>query len=430
MRTTTTLTLMLLMGIGIHFAFSLEQIGSIEGVCYDIQLDDDILWCIGESTFSAIDVSTPEYPFLINDIFITIDDCHFDTHNLEVTTGIAYVNYLGYLRIIDISDMDSFNILCESDINHITDLALNYSSHDYLYLISNYFLFALDVSNPSLPTIIDGPYPPGYATDCISMYNDYLLASSGLGYSVPSFVVIDVTEPYHFCLLSETGEYFINSLYAWQDTAVSAGSDGLVFFDISDLEYPIEFRNINSEIARQGFPRGLYYHNGFLYVVKSSMSGIYKGLSIFCICSSPDCDYPIYLDSTRSAYSVTGNDSFLFIGWEDSLRVYVIDTTSGIKDSHVLDEFEISIFPNPFNSSIRLQVSDFREQEIEIFDLLGKRIANFGLRNADNTDNRLPITANREYIWQPDESIASGVYLIKAITKNGNCTSKRIVYIR
>ena len=36
----------------------------------------------------------------------------------------------------------------------------------------------------------------------------------------------------------------------------------------------------------------------------------------------------------------------------------------------------------------------------------------------------------RVYIWQPDESIASGLYLVKATTKNGLTTTRRVVYLK
>jgi len=70
------------------------------------------------------------------------------------------------------------------------------------------------------------------------------------------------------------------------------------------------------------------------------------------------------------------------------------------------EELMIHASPNPFNSSIRCQVSGIGEHgiEIEIFDLRGNRIADF--------------TDNREFIWIPDESIGSGVFFVKASTNN------------
>ncbi len=89
------------------------------------------------------------------------------------------------------------------------------------------------------------------------------------------------------------------------------------------------------------------------------------------------------------------------------------------------DDFVMLTFPNPFNSSCIIQVSGIRGQVsgIEVFDLQGKRIADF-------TDNRLPITDNRCVIWQPDETISSGIYLVRARTEDGDCITKRIVYLR
>ena len=36
----------------------------------------------------------------------------------------------------------------------------------------------------------------------------------------------------------------------------------------------------------------------------------------------------------------------------------------------------------------------------------------------------------RVYIWHPDQSIASGIYLVKARTEDGRTITKRVVYLR
>jgi len=36
----------------------------------------------------------------------------------------------------------------------------------------------------------------------------------------------------------------------------------------------------------------------------------------------------------------------------------------------------------------------------------------------------------RAFIWQPDETITSGVYLIKIQTENGRTATRKIVYLK
>jgi len=103
------------------------------------------------------------------------------------------------------------------------------------------------------------------------------------------------------------------------------------------------------------------------------------------------------------------------IGWA------AINNNSSIQP----EALNISVYPNPFNSTIRCQVSGNRCQVsgIEIFDLRGKLVRLFG---APITDNRLPIT---EFIWQPAQSIGSGVYIIR-VSIDDETLTRRIVYLK
>jgi len=96
-------------------------------------------------------------------------------------------------------------------------------------------------------------------------------------------------------------------------------------------------------------------------------------------------------------------------------------------------KFALAVSPNPFNSSVRFQVSGngCQVSRIEIFDLKGNVVWVVGdERLAVSDDNRQPPTSNREFIWTPDESITSGIYLVKARTKDRQTTSTRVVYLR
>jgi len=87
------------------------------------------------------------------------------------------------------------------------------------------------------------------------------------------------------------------------------------------------------------------------------------------------------------------------------------------------EEISLNVYPNPFNSScqITVDVGAFRETplQIEIFDLRGNLVGALNLTPLQNN------TA----IWQPDEEIGSGIYLVRA--KVGEKTTmKKIVFLR
>lgn len=91
----------------------------------------------------------------------------------------------------------------------------------------------------------------------------------------------------------------------------------------------------------------------------------------------------------------------------------------------------IKLYPNPFNSSCRIQVSGIgnQESEIEIYDLRGNVVWANGVRPTD--EGRIVYApTSHTFIWQPDETISSGIYLVKTMTEDGQKITKRIVYLR
>ncbi|RKZ29718.1 hypothetical protein DRQ33_08555 [bacterium] len=113
-------------------------------------------------------------------------------------------------------------------------------------------------------------------------------------------------------------------------------------------------------------------------------------------------------------------------------------------------EFSISAYPNPFNSSVIITVSGGRGlasqtlTNIAIYDIMGNLIAT--PCSADRSASLVPLdkgdgnrasakvsggsaSAQGVYIWTPDQSIPSGIYLMKAIIGNKTIT-KRVVLVR
>jgi len=95
--------------------------------------------------------------------------------------------------------------------------------------------------------------------------------------------------------------------------------------------------------------------------------------------------------------------------------------------------FDIQIYPNPFNSSVTLIVDSQSESPealstLEIFDINGRIVAEIP---ANGSESAKPLSTNASGAcrWQPDESLSSGVYLVRA--KIGDkSVSKRIVFLK
>jgi len=113
-------------------------------------------------------------------------------------------------------------------------------------------------------------------------------------------------------------------------------------------------------------------------------------------------------------------------------EIYFADTiSSSIKENQLPAQLGLSITPNPFNSSVRVQVScpGLQIYGIEIFDLKGT----LRLRSVPGISRSLSgaeTTDNRTFIWQPDESMGSGVFLVRASLQDGSKITKRVIFLK
>ncbi len=103
--------------------------------------------------------------------------------------------------------------------------------------------------------------------------------------------------------------------------------------------------------------------------------------------------------------------------------------------------YEISAYPNPFNSAVTISLSVIpgliRNPKIEIFDINGRMVyetpVGAGLKPARAGGSE---TLPYEIVWTPDASIGSGVYLVRACFDSaqrpidGVAAVKRVVYLK
>jgi hypothetical protein len=107
----------------------------------------------------------------------------------------------------------------------------------------------------------------------------------------------------------------------------------------------------------------------------------------------------------------------------------------GIAETPLPEHFSMSIAPNPFNSAVSITI-DCRglinqTPTIEIFDMTGRMVygnsVGEGLVPSRTTGDHKGLPY--ETIWQPDASIGSGVYLVRAKI-GGSEVTKRVVYLK
>lgn len=89
---------------------------------------------------------------------------------------------------------------------------------------------------------------------------------------------------------------------------------------------------------------------------------------------------------------------------------FLNDVLYGVDEQQrIPDEFSLKISPNPFNAAVRIDLS--LPAKVDIFDISGRMV----------TSLRKNISAESSMIWTPDESVGSGVYLVRA-----SCDSREV----
>jgi len=156
-------------------------------------------------------------------------------------------------------------------------------------------------------------------------------------------------------------------------------------------------------------------------------------------------DYEFTMDTT--CYWFDDNDTIeICIAATDSTH-YCEDNELDICWSFLIDFDEIreslakpenillTTYPNPFNSSckITVDVGSFCETplQVEILDLRGNVVATpINMKAQQGIAKGKESCATKSIHWCPDESISSGIYLVRATTEDGNFKTKRIVLIK
>ena len=249
--------------------------------------------------------------------------------------------------------------------------------------------------------------------------------------------------------------YFVNSEMSDGPAWTIGGSD--LFVLGTDTSYSFDSRwhgqgvfgveALNENIMAAGFEHGISVLN------IQNLDSIYEVAYYMDLDSTMDITHLAMKESRIYAMGHPRNGFVRLYMFDvgDSV-VSAIGETMPIKPSAI----EISAYPNPFNSAVTIAIEGGRglinqTPTVEIFDLNGRKIDVIARRAEPNEaispNNRssVPLDTRRdavsinncEFVWQPDESLPSGVYLVRARGDSRSLSgaeatiaTKRIVYLK
>jgi hypothetical protein len=138
-----------------------------------------------------------------------------------------------------------------------------------------------------------------------------------------------------------------------------------------------------------------------------------------------DTTATIAFDSSSQFFFITGSTQF--IEGERSM-VATIDSTTNIAESFKPQNMALDVYPNPFNSAVTISISGDVTSSLQIFDIAGRMVSEIAVR-AGLKPARAGGSETLPYkiTWQPDESIGSGVYLVRV---KGTDAAMKAIYLK
>jgi len=196
----------------------------------------------------------------------------------------------------------------------------------------------------------------------------------------------------------------------------------VISFDITDLMLPIDSSTIHVEIINNdnSDTNDVYYSDAFI-------SWANPTFSFPAAMTEVTFDYEesvLVRIRVRDLPPVTCYCSANLL--DTTICIVIADSGSGIKES-IPSSFSLSTYPNPFNSAVTISAPE--GAEVEVFDVNGRKIVESPLAPL-NKGGAECNEVGGSFTWTPDETVGSGVYLVRARFEGGETATKRVVYLK
>ena len=209
-------------------------------------------------------------------------------------------------------------------------------------------------------------------------------------------------------------------------------------YNISDPTNPYHVGSVGDYLSERS-KRCIAFQNDYLYA----------GMYIYDLQGYPDTDSLIGLRFGEPQWlEVNGEFIYLIQGHSFVIHeFYEFDTTrQAVLDAPPprADKISISAYPNPFNSTCRIGIESggWRVESVEIYDVNGRMVAEIIPPSPPFTrgeeEGKSPLSKGDlgGLVWTPNESLGSGIYLIRArfgsrsLSGAETTATKRVVYLK
>ncbi|GEM_PF-532409 len=282
-----------------------------------------------------------------------------------------------------------------------------------------------DDSSMLKKTIADGF--DGIYMDWVEAYDDeYVMARADSDGVEPANEMIDFIE-----MIRDTARHYNPNFVVIAQNAADLCDDHPEYFDVIDGIAQEDLNFYGDGDVDWGDPDGgdkLQDSTYKAYLVTKLDLYLANDLPVFTV------DYALIPANIDSAYSFSNSKGYVPFVTQTSLSQLPSYTPPGYVDiekrGDLPDEPELVAYPNPFNSAVTIElrgvgatVRSPGQIAAEIFDISGRLVGNLPLSRTKSgnmtggyLENRNPdlVRDPTPVIWQPNKSIPSGIYLVRA----------------
>ena len=291
-------------------------------------------------------------------------------------------------------------------------------------------IISFDLTNPSYPIFADSIRTPSHQASWLSIDRDVAYVFDRYtGVDSSGIYIVDVSDPYDMLNLNYIPYEYLYRGWAYGGYLYCIGSLGSTVYDVSDPTDSVVVTTF------PGFPTySLTFDWPYLYCATGA------GIVMVDI-SVPESTHIAGWQAFSQAWHGTGvsDSSLLLPNGDFSFGIYRWENTGIEEQPPKPDEYSISAYPNPFNSSVTISISGVCDTplRIEICDINGRLVETLTPLNKGGC----PEGTGGILSWQPSPSLGSGVYLVRATVgpstrtgcKQGSGTetaTARLVYLK
>jgi hypothetical protein len=369
-----------------------------------IVVRDTVVYTVGGTNFTTVSIAHPASPYVLDQLELSMT-----LQSVDVAGDYAYcVGGSGALAVVDISDPRALRL---AHTVALTGSCLDVAVEDTIIAIAaNTMVAILGIRNPALPRFLSS-YAQAASSVALHWPTRRIYAGGTNG-----VVELDITDPIHPARHSQYGAGQSLTPLEYSEPYVDVASGATLFtLNANPLSQAGTY-------AASAAVRAICEAGGYQTLIGLA-NGTVIHLSEIAMPPEQVASVNVGSEVRRMDVGEVSGDSVAVVATAGGITIVRFEPVSVAEPYHPQlnpDMFRMSAYPNPFNSSVRLQLTGGKSgwHIFELFDLTGRKVVS----------ERIFLAGEREFVFEP-AALGTGVYFARISGVSGSALT-RLVYLK